>query len=189
MRGDTIDIYPASSEELITRVSFFGDEIEKIVGDRPADRQGQGRPLLCLDLPGHRIMRRPLTKMKQAVISIEAELEEQLALLRSQGKLIEAYRLEQRTRYDLEMLRETGFCKGIENYSRHLAGRAPGIAAVHPDRLFPARLPADDRRIACDRPADRRHVQRRPFAQGGARRLRLPPAVGLRQPAAAVCRI
>nr|MBP8990283.1 UvrB/UvrC motif-containing protein [Clostridia bacterium] len=65
-------------------------------------------------------------KMKQALISIEEELEEQLSLLRSQGKLVEAYRLEQRTRYDLEMMRETGFCKGIENYSRHLTGRSPG---------------------------------------------------------------
>ena len=64
--------------------------------------------------------------MKRAIASIEAELEEQLAKLRAQGKLLEAQRLEQRTRYDLEMLREVGFCSGIENYSRHLDGRAPG---------------------------------------------------------------
>ena len=125
VRGDTIDIYPAASDELITRVSFFGDEIEKIVEiDRITGKAKAVRSYASIFPASHYAT--TITKMKQAVISIEEELEEHLALLRSQGKLIEAYRLEQRTRYDLEMLRETGFCKGIENYSRHLAGRAAG---------------------------------------------------------------
>ena len=137
VRGDTIDIYPASSDELIIRVSFFGDEIEKIVElERLSGKVKTVRSYVSIFPASHYATTN--AKMRQAVISIEAELDEQLALLRSQGKLIEAYRLEQRTRYDLEMLRETGFCKGIENYSRHLAGRAPGTAPYTLIDFFPA---------------------------------------------------
>lgn len=125
VRGDTLDIFPASSENLITRVSFFGDEIEKITEiDYLTGRVRATRQYASVFPATHYATTQ--AKIRQASIQIEAELEEQLALLRSQGKLVEAYRLEQRTRYDLEMLRETGFCKGIENYSRHLTGRLPG---------------------------------------------------------------
>jgi excinuclease ABC subunit B len=125
VRGDSLDIFPAASEDLITRVSFFGDTIEKILEiDRLSGKVRAARSYVSIYPATHYAT--TLAKMKQAVVSVEAELEERLAALRAGGKLVEAYRLEQRTRYDLEMLRETGFCKGIENYSRHLAGRAPG---------------------------------------------------------------
>ncbi len=136
VRGDTVDIYPAAAEELITRITFFGDEIEKIVEiDRLSGKVKTARSYASIFPASHYAT--TMKKMKQAVISIEAELEEQLSLLRSRGKLVEAYRLEQRTRYDLEMLRETGFCKGIENYSRHLAGRAPGTPPYTLIDFFP----------------------------------------------------
>jgi excinuclease ABC subunit B len=125
VRGDTIDICPSVADDLVTRVSFFGDEIEKITEiERLSGKVRSVRSYASIFPASHYATTD--IKMKQALISIEAELEEQLALMRSRGQLVEAYRLEQRTRYDLEMMRETGFCKGIENYSRHLAGRPAG---------------------------------------------------------------
>jgi len=125
VRGDTIDICPSASDELITRISFFGDEIEKITEiERLSGKPKAGRSYVSIFPASHYATTE--AKMKQALISIEEELEEQLALLHSRNQLVEAYRLEQRTRYDLEMMRETGFCKGIENYSRHLTGRPAG---------------------------------------------------------------
>ena len=137
VRGDTIDIYPSASDEVITRLTFFGDEIEKIVElDRLTGKIKNARSYVAIFPASHYAT--TTAKMKQAVISIEQELDEQLPLLRSQGKLLEAYRLEQRTRYDLEMLRETGFCKGIENYSRHLAGRVAGTPPYTLIDFFPS---------------------------------------------------
>ena len=137
VRGDTIDIYPSASDEVITRLTFFGDEIEKIVElDRLTGKIRNSRSYVSIFPASHYAT--TTAKMKQAVISIEQELDEQLPLLRSQGKLLEAYRLEQRTRYDLEMLRETGFCKGIENYSRHLAGRVAGTPPYTLIDFFPS---------------------------------------------------
>jgi excinuclease ABC subunit B len=100
------------------------------------------------------------------------ELEERLGTAGCQ-KLLEAQRLEQRTRYDLEMLREVGYCSGIENYSRHIDGRPAGSPPWTLIDFLPKRLPAGARRIAHDGPADPRHVQRRPLAQAGADRIRL----------------
>ena len=111
------------------------------------------------------------------------ELNERCAELEAEGKLLESHRLRQRTQYDMEMLREMGFCSGIENYSRILDGRKPGERPVLPDRLLPRRLRLLHRRVAPDRAADRRHVRGRPLAQADARRLRLPPAERARQPA------
>ncbi len=137
VRGDTLDIYPAAAENVITRVSFFGDEIEKVSEiDYLSGKLLASRSYASIFPASHYATTD--AKMRQAVIRIEEELEEQLALLRSQGKLVEAYRLEQRTRYDLEMLRETGFCKGIENYSRHLSGRAAGEAPFTLIDFFPS---------------------------------------------------
>ncbi|MEA4888494.1 MAG: excinuclease ABC subunit UvrB [Clostridiaceae bacterium] len=137
VRGDTLDIYPSSSEDMITRVSFFGEEIEKITEvDRISGKVKAVRSYASIFPATHYATSD--AKMKQAVITIGEELEEQLALLRSRGKLVEAYRLEQRTRYDLEMLRETGFCKGIENYSRHLSGRAAGTPPYTLIDFFPS---------------------------------------------------
>jgi excinuclease ABC subunit B len=125
VRGDTIDIFPTNSEELITRVSFFGDEIERVSEiDRLSGRVKAVRTYASIYPASHYATTD--ANMKRAIVSIEEELEQHLAFLRREGKLMEAYRLEQRTRYDLEMMAETGFCKGIENYSRHLDGRAAG---------------------------------------------------------------
>jgi excinuclease ABC subunit B len=125
VRGDTVDIFPAASEAVMTRVTFFGDEIERVSEiDSLTGRLIANRNYASI-FPASHYATTDL-KMKQAIVTIEAELEEQLKRLRDEGKLVEAYRLEQRTRYDLEMLRETGFCKGIENYSRHLSDRQAG---------------------------------------------------------------
>ena len=136
VRGDTLDIFPASEENTLTRVQFFGDEIEEIREvDAITGRTIKGRNYVAIFPASHYAT--TLEKMKRAVISIGAELEERLEYFRQQGKLIEAYRLEQRTRYDMEMMIETGFCKGIENYSRHLTGRAPGQAPFTLMDFFP----------------------------------------------------
>ena len=125
VRGDTLDVFPSSSENLITRVNFFGDEIEKITEVDSVTGKVQWVRNYTMIFPASHYATTS-EKMKRALLSIEEELEEHLEVLKENGKLIEAYRLEQRTRYDLEMLRETGFCKGIENYSRHLAQREQG---------------------------------------------------------------
>ncbi|HHV61473.1 MAG TPA: excinuclease ABC subunit UvrB [Firmicutes bacterium] len=124
VRGDVVEIIPAYGEDAI-RVEFFGDEIERIleVDVLTGEVLGQ-RDAVTIFPASHFITTED--KLKRALESIEAELEERLAVLRSQGKLLEAQRLEGRTRYDLEMLREVGYCQGIENYSRHLTGRKPG---------------------------------------------------------------
>lgn len=136
VRGDTLDIFPSASEELLTRVSFFGDMIEKITEvDHLTGKVQWTRNYTAIYPASHYAT--SSDKMKKALVSIEEELEERLPVMRAEGKVIEAYRLEQRTRYDLEMLRETGFCKGIENYSRHLAQREPGTAPFTLIDFFP----------------------------------------------------
>ncbi|HHX30535.1 MAG TPA: excinuclease ABC subunit UvrB, partial [Clostridiaceae bacterium] len=125
VRGDTLDIFPASEENTLVRISFFGDEVEEIRDvDAITGRTIAGRNYVAIFPASHYATTRE--KMKRAVTTIGAELEERLAYFREEGKLVEAYRLEQRTRYDMEMMMETGFCKGIENYSRHLTGRSEG---------------------------------------------------------------
>ncbi len=125
VRGDVLDIFPAAEEERITRVSFFGDEIDEIKElDALTGRVIHGRNYQQIYPASHYAT--TMAKMRQAAVCIQAELEERLKVLQAEGKIVEAYRLEQRTRYDLEMMLETGFVKGIENYSRHLDGRAPG---------------------------------------------------------------
>jgi excinuclease ABC subunit B len=125
VRGDVLEIFPASRDEQAIRIEFFGDEIERITeidvltGELVGERQH-----VAIFPASHFVTREE--KLKRAIQSIAAELEERLKELRQQNKLLEAQRLEQRTRYDLEMLSEMGFCSGIENYSRHLTGRPPG---------------------------------------------------------------
>ncbi|MDE0640237.1 excinuclease ABC subunit UvrB [Bacillus sp. CNPSo 3703] len=125
VRGDVVEIFPASRDEHCIRVEFFGDEIERIrevdalTGEILGDRDH-----VAIFPASHFVTREE--KMEKAIINIEKELEQQLEKLRENGKLLEAQRLEQRTRYDLEMMREMGFCSGIENYSRHLTLRPPG---------------------------------------------------------------
>lgn len=124
-RGDVIDIYTPDSENLLTRISFFDDEIDKIsFVDKITGRSEFSKSYVDIFPASHYATSHD--KLMRALDTIEAELEERLKWLNEQGKLVEAYRLEQRTRYDMDMIRETGFCKGIENYSRHISGRQPG---------------------------------------------------------------
>jgi excinuclease ABC subunit B len=127
VRGDVVEIFPASHSEQAIRVEFFGDEIERIteIDVLTGEILGQ-RDHVAIFPASHYVTREE--KMKRAIQSIQAELEERLAELREAGKLLEAQRLEQRTRYDIEMMMEMGFCSGIENYSRHLTGLPPGHA-------------------------------------------------------------
>ncbi|QFK72831.1 excinuclease ABC subunit UvrB [Pradoshia sp. D12] len=125
VRGDVVEIFPVSKDEHCVRVEFFGDEVERIreVDALTGEIIGE-RDHVAIFPASHFVTREE--KMRIAIQNIETELEEQLTFLRGEGKLLEAQRLEQRTRYDLEMMREMGFCSGIENYSRHLTLRPPG---------------------------------------------------------------
>ncbi|MEW6522441.1 MAG: excinuclease ABC subunit UvrB [Bacillota bacterium] len=124
-RGDVVEIFPAGSNEKAVRVEMFGDEIERLVEFDPLTGEVFGERNHVAIYPARHYVTTD-AKMLRAIASIETELEERLAELRGRGKMFEAHRLEQRTRYDLEMLRQLGYCPGIENYSRHLTGRAPG---------------------------------------------------------------
>ena len=125
VRGDVVEVFPASKDEHCIRIEFFGDEIERIreVDALTGEILGE-REHVAIFPASHFVTREE--KMRIAIENIEKELEEQLAHFREEGKLLEAQRLEQRTRYDLEMMREMGFCSGIENYSRHLTLRPAG---------------------------------------------------------------
>lgn len=125
VRGDVVEIFPASRDERCIRVEFFGDEIDRIreVDALTGEIYGE-RNHVSIFPASHFVTREE--KMKIAIENIEKELDERLEKLREDNKLLEAQRLEQRCRYDLEMMREMGFCSGIENYSRHLTLRPPG---------------------------------------------------------------
>ncbi|NLB89035.1 MAG: excinuclease ABC subunit UvrB [Syntrophomonadaceae bacterium] len=125
VRGDVIEIFPASTGENAVRVEFFGDEIDRIVEFNPLTGEVFGRRLHIMIFPAsHYVTTRD--RMLAAADEIEAELHEQVKKFKEEGKLIEAQRIEQRTRFDLEMIKEVGYCKGIENYSRYITGRKPG---------------------------------------------------------------
>jgi len=125
VRGDTIDIFPAEHSELAIRIELFDDEIEALqLFDPLTGRIRQKVPRFTVYPSSHYVT--PREKVVSAVESIKLELKERLDWFVSQGKLVEAQRLEQRTRFDLEMLSELGHCKGIENYTRHLSGAPPG---------------------------------------------------------------
>jgi excinuclease ABC subunit B len=127
VRGDVLEIFPANSSEKVLRVEFFGDEIERITEVDSLTGEIIGvRSHIAVFPASHYTTTKE--KMENALINIEKELEMRLKELRDQQKLLEAQRLEQRTRYDIEMMKEIGFCQGIENYSRHISGRKPGSA-------------------------------------------------------------
>lgn len=136
VRGDVVEIYPASSTERAVRVEMFGDEVEHIyeinvlTGEILGERQH-----VSIFPNSHYVTERD--KVMLACENIEAELEDRLKFLKSENKLLEVQRLEQRTRYDLEMLREMGFCNGIENYSRHITFREPGETPYTLIHYFP----------------------------------------------------
>jgi excinuclease ABC subunit B len=125
LRGDTLEVFPAYERNLAYRISFFGDEVERILSLNPLT----GEILEEMDqvqiFPAKHFITEE-ERLKKAIADIESELEEQLTLLKANDRLLEAQRLEQRTRFDLEMLREIGYCSGIENYSRHLDQRPEG---------------------------------------------------------------
>ncbi|MCG3088661.1 excinuclease ABC subunit UvrB [Sporosarcina cyprini] len=125
VRGDVVEIFPASEDEHCIRIEFFGDEIDRIreVDSLTGEILGE-REHVAIFPASHFVTGED--KLTKAIANIEVELEERLKVLREQDKLLEAQRLEQRTRYDLEMMREMGFCSGIENYSRHLTLRPAG---------------------------------------------------------------
>ncbi len=125
VRGDTIDVFPSEHSELAIRIELFDDEIETLsLFDPLTGRVRQKIPRFTIYPSSHYVT--PRDKVLAAVETIKLELNERLAQFVAEGKLVEAQRLEQRTRFDLEMLSEVGHCKGIENYTRHLSGAAPG---------------------------------------------------------------
>ncbi len=125
VRGDTLDIFPAHYEDHGWRISFFGDEIEKIDEiDSLTGKKTASLQQVTVYPANHYVTPRPA--VSQAIAGIRKELKEQIKAFTEENKLLEAQRIEQRTRFDLEMLEATGHCKGIENYSRYLTGRAPG---------------------------------------------------------------
>lgn len=144
VRGDVVEIFPASRDESALRVEFFGDEIDRIreidplTGETIADREH------IAIFPATHFMTNE-ERLGTAIEGIQQELEERTAELKSEGKLLEAQRLQQRTTYDIEMLKEMGYCSGIENYSRHMDGRKPGEAPYTLLDFFP-----DDFLIAVD---------------------------------------
>ena len=167
------------------RVELFDDEIESLSYFDPLTGEVlRNVPRLTVFPKTHYVT--PRETLVEAVDQIREELKERLEQLRSVNKLVEAQRLEQRTRFDMEMIMELGYCAGIENYSRFLSGRQAGEP---PPTLFDY-LPSDallvDRREPRDHPPARRHVPRRPLAQGDPGRVRVPAALGTGQPPAAL---
>lgn len=136
VKGDTIEIFPAAASDYIIRVEYFGDEIDRISEINPMTGELNAVVKHAAIYPAsHYIV--PADKMEVAINRIEKELDERLEYFRSEGKLLEAQRLEQRTRYDIEMLQEIGFCTGIENYTSILSGRETGSAPFTLIDYFP----------------------------------------------------
>ena len=138
VRGDTLEIIPAYEDKRGYRITFFGDEVERIMQFSPLTGEVFEELQEVSIYPAKQYLT-DNDRLKEAIGSIERELEERLAMFKETGKFLEAQRLEQRTRYDLEMLKEVGYCSGVENYSRHLDGRAPG---THPWTMIDF-LPSD----------------------------------------------
>lgn len=136
VRGDVVEIFPASRDEQALRVEFFGDEIDWIREVDPLTGEILGDRNHVVIFPATHFLTSG-ERLEGSIKSIEAELAQRLEVLRADGKLLEAQRLEQRTTYDIEMLREMGYCSGIENYSRHMDGRKPGEAPYTLLDFFP----------------------------------------------------
>ena len=155
--GDTVEIYPVYANGYAIRVEFFGDEIDRISEINPVTGQAQ-RVLqhVAIYPASHYVTTKE--KMERAVQEIERELAERKAYFEDHGKLIEAQRIDQRTRYDVEMMRELGYCTGIENYSRVISGREPGSPAHHAAGLLPGGLCPLCGREPCDPAAGAGHV-------------------------------
>ena len=125
VHGDVLEVYPAAAEGEAVRIEFFGDEVDRITSFDPLTGEIRARLEHVAIFPAsHYVVSKE--KMDAAILGIEAELEERIQYFKSEEKLLEAQRISERTNFDIEMMRETGFCSGIENYSRHLAGLEPG---------------------------------------------------------------
>ncbi|MEN6348804.1 MAG: excinuclease ABC subunit UvrB [Syntrophomonas sp.] len=137
VRGDVVEVFPAASNEQGIRLEFFGDELERIIEFNSLTGEILGSRLHAMIFPAsHFVTTRD--RMLEAAGEIEEELDKQLHRFKKDGNLLEAQRIEQRTRYDLEMIKEVGYCKGIENYSRYITGRAPGEPPYTLMDFFPA---------------------------------------------------
>ena len=135
-KGDIIEIYPSDQSESAIRVEMWGDEIEKISEINPLTGKATGIRNHVMIFPNSHYVTTS-DKMEREIQTIEEEMEEQVKYFKSQNKLIEAQRIEERTNFDIEMMKETGFCQGIENYSRHISGRKPGSAPFTLFDYFP----------------------------------------------------
>lgn len=135
-KGDIVEIFPADESEKALRVDFFGDEIDKIEEINPLTGKKISELQSVLVVPNSHYVTTS-SKMQRAITTIEKELQEQIKFFKDKGKLLEAQRIEERTNFDLEMMRETGYCQGIENYSRHISGRTPGSAPFTLFDYFP----------------------------------------------------
>ena len=135
-KGDIIEIYPSDQSESAIRVEMWGDEIEKISEINPLTGKAIAIRNHVMIFPNSHYVT-TADKMERAISTIEEEMEEQVKYFKSQNKLIEAQRIEERTNFDIEMMKETGFCQGIENYSRHISGREPGSAPFTLFDYFP----------------------------------------------------
>ena len=176
-----LELQPAD-EEIVVRVEFFGDEVEKITIVDPLTGEVQASKDEITVFPASHFVSSP-ERQEKAIIGIEDEMHQRIALFKQQGKLLEAQRIEQRTRFDLEMIREVGYCNGIENYSRWFDGRAPGTAPSTLMDYFP-----DDYLIVIDESHQTLPQLRAMYNGDKARkdtldRVRLPAALGGRQPA------
>ena len=135
-KGDIVEIFPSDYGESAVRVEFWGDEVEKISEINPLTGKALATRNHIMIFPNSHYVT-TLEKMEKAIGTIEQEMKEQVEYFKSQGKLIEAQRIEERTNFDMEMMKETGFCQGIENYSRHISGREPGSSPYTLFDYFP----------------------------------------------------
>ena len=135
-KGDIIEIYPSDQSESAIRVEMWGDEVEKINEINPLTGKTVATRSHVMIFPNSHYVTTP-DKMERAIKTIEQEMQEQVSYFKSQNKFVEAQRIEERTNFDIEMMKETGFCQGIENYSRHISGREPGSAPYTLFDYFP----------------------------------------------------
>lgn len=135
-KGDVLEIYPSDQSETAVRVEFWGDEIEKISEINPLTGKSTGMREHIMIFPNSHYVTSQ-EKMERAIVTIEREMEERVRYFKEQNKLIEAQRIEERTNFDIEMMKETGFCQGIENYSRHISGREAGTPPFTLFNYFP----------------------------------------------------
>lgn len=180
VRGDVVEIFLASNSEVAIRVEFFGDEIDSLGEEDVVTGKIVSSLKHAVIFPASQYAV-GAEKLNSALSVIEQDLEGEVKAFRDEGKLLEAQRLKQRTEHDLEMIREIGYCSGIENYSRYFDGRKPGEPVFHTARLFPAGGISDVyRRESHDYPADPCDVSRGFIQKDKSRKLRISYAVGLR---------